>query len=183
VPQPYPPKEQHSPLLKPSPIGHLHSPPTHSDPPPHITPHPPQFTLLAVKSVQTPLQPVSPYRQHIPFDATNPEGQPHVPPLHAPPEQTTPHEPQFAGSAFKSLQTPLQAVCPGEQHKAPVCTVPAGQAQPPSAQIAPPEHAWPHAPQLLESLCGSTHVPPHMIPYPQRNGSNGGMLTGTPSDA
>jgi hypothetical protein len=71
-----------------------------------------------------------------------------MPPAHCePPEQTTPHAPQFLSSPFVLTHEPLHAVWPGKQFAA----------HWPTVQTWPCMHAWPHAPQFAGSFCVLTH--------------------------
>jgi hypothetical protein len=69
--------------------------------------------------------------------------------VHAwPAAQARPHAPQWAASVSGLTHTPLQSVRP------------AGQAQAPAVQVAPPLHAVPQAPQLSASVRRLTQRPP-----------------------
>jgi len=69
----------------------------------------------------------------------------------APPEQTVPHAPQFAGSLESSRHVPPHAVPPW------------GQAQAPAMHAAEVGHAVPQVPQFDGSLAVATHDVPHSV--------------------
>ena len=65
-----------------------------------------------------------------------------------PPEQITPHWPQFVALLSRSSHKALQRVCP------------AGHTHSPASQELPPAQTLPHAPQSSSSELTSTHFPP-----------------------
>ncbi len=69
----------------------------------------------------------------------------------APPEQTAPHAPQFAGSLESSRHVPSHAVPPW------------GHAHAPAMHVADAGHAVPQAPQFDGSLDVATHDVPHSV--------------------
>lgn len=120
------------------PIGQTHCPDTHVASPAQRMPHAPQLA----GSVETSAQP--PFMQRI-----APEPQVHTPIAHDPPgPQLIPQPPQFDASVAKLAQPFGHATCP----------VP--HPQTPAAHVA---QARPHDPQLVVSLRGSRHEPPHAI--------------------
>ena len=71
----------------------------------------------------------------------------------SPPAHACPQLPQFAGSVCVVAQ-----LCPASPEQS---IVPAGQAHEPVTQVVPIVHAVLQWPQLVLSLCRSTHVEPH----------------------
>ena len=65
--------------------------------------------------------------------------------------QALPHDPQLFALLAMLTHCPEQS------------TVPDGHAHAPPAQKVPPEHARPQPPQLLLSVCRSTHELPHAV--------------------
>ena len=76
----------------------------------------------------------------------------HIPRLHTwVAAQAVPHAPQLPGLLARLTHWPEQS------------TVPVGHLQAPPEQNVPPEHARPQPPQLLLSVCVSTHDLPHAV--------------------
>lgn len=123
--------------------SHTHAPAVQICPPVHATLQPPQLFTSDVVSMHEPVQSTS-GAVHI---------EPHMPRVHVSPGfgQAVPHMPQFAVSVSRSMQMPVQAVCP------------AGHVHVLAEQVCPPAHAIPHAPQLRSSLRVSMHPPAHII--------------------
>ena len=64
-----------------------------------------------------------------------------------------PQAPQFAPSAWRFRQVPLQLVKPGPQTTA----------HPPATQLCPVGHTRPQAPQFAPSLCRSRQTPVQLV--------------------
>jgi hypothetical protein len=75
-----------------------------------------------------------------------------------------PHVPQFALLVCRSAQTPLQSV------------VPEAHAQVPPLQTRFPEQIWPQKPQLVLSVCRSTHALPQRARFEEQFGEHVPML-------
>jgi hypothetical protein len=111
------------------PGGQTHAPPEQNEPPVHATPQAPQFAELVERSTQEPPHGVFP----------GPHWVTHAPELHRMPEaHAVSQPPQCSGSVERSTQAPSQLPRP------------AGHAQLPMTQLAPPVHASLQAPQWNE---------------------------------
>jgi len=135
----------HTLLQESSPAGHPHLPEMHCAPFWQTLPHAPQFWLSLFSSTHELLQSVRPVTAVL------------HPAAHLPMAQTAivltqfvPQAPQFFGFSERLTQTPLHSV------------VPAAQPHAPWRQSFVAAHVVPHAPQLLGSLCLSTHDLPHV---------------------
>jgi hypothetical protein len=142
-------------------LTHLPAP-LHFSPLAQIVPQPPQLVLLSVKLTQLPW----PMKENPPH-CVRPDGQAHVPLLHAtPPAQTVPHEPQLRLSVDVSTHEVLLPPKPMNVHAvSPLLhTMPASpDAHLPLEHTALPLHRVPQEPQLLLSVCALTHALPHCV--------------------
>jgi len=124
--------------VRPPPHVVPHEPPLHTKPPVQARPHNPQLLPSVLRSLQRPLQFVSPEVQvHTP-DAQN------CPAAHA-----TPQPPQFAASLMRSVQTPPQSVLVPQSSTHTLAW---------HAMLFAVSHFVPHAPQLALSEVRSTHA-------------------------
>jgi hypothetical protein len=106
--------------------------------PEHARPQPPQLASSVLMATHAPLHAMSsgPHIEtHLPLEQSHPVS-------HA-----VPHAPQFAASAWRLAHVPPQFV------------EPCGHAHLPPAHVADWTQATPQPPQLLVSVCVSTHAP------------------------
>jgi hypothetical protein len=115
----------------------------------HTTPQPPQLLGSEPRTLNS--QPLLPTRSQSPKPGA--QASPQVPATQyavaLPAGQTVVHPPQCSGSLARSMHAPEQLVCPTWQLTTQV----------PPAQVVPPEHARPQAPQLALSVRVFTSQP------------------------